>query len=113
MSSMIDLLASEMEHGGPHVHFAGFILFILMGIGIICFSAVSSNSYAASPGSAGKTGTVPSASFRHSSVSSLASSLPNTFSASLTFFKISSTIIITVSSSLRLPIFVPIWYRYF
>ena len=28
MSSMIDLLASEMEHGGPHVHFAGFILFI-------------------------------------------------------------------------------------
>lgn len=34
MSSMIDLLASELEHGGPHVHFAGFILFILMGIGI-------------------------------------------------------------------------------
>ena len=34
MSSMIDLLASEMEHGGPHVHFAGFILFILMGIGM-------------------------------------------------------------------------------
>lgn len=34
MSSMIDLLASELEHGGPHVHFAGFILFILMGIGM-------------------------------------------------------------------------------
>ena len=114
MSSMIDLLASEMEHGGPHVHFAGFILFILMGIGMFhlffrCLIELLCRITRISRENWHRT-------FRFIPTLlgiQLGIQLTKHFSASLTFFKISSTIIITVSSSLRLPIFVPIWYRYF
>ena len=36
--SVISMLTDELEHGGPHVHFIAFILFLLLGILILHFA---------------------------------------------------------------------------
>lgn len=35
MDSIVNTFSFELEHGGPHVHFLAFILFIIIGIAIL------------------------------------------------------------------------------
>ena len=35
MDSIVNTFSFELEHGGPHVHFLAFVLFIIIGIAIL------------------------------------------------------------------------------